>query len=232
MVTTTTVTDALLAFVIAAGIIYLRRTTPASPLRTLWFVTLAVSAAGALVGGSLHVIPMSERTSITAWGALYVFLGIAISCLVAAAIGAWRGYAAARRLLPFILGFTLVFSAMTQFTADHAMISAVYEAGALLFALAVFGTLAIRGQPGMKLVTVGLLITIAGATVAGVESLNVRFIWVFDRNGLSHIGHMIGLAILIWGLRTVLLTAGTRDSERDKGQGQVNRDKRRARVDR
>lgn len=205
--TTTTVTDALLAFVIAAGILYLRRTTPASPLRTLWFVTLAVSAAGALIGGSLHVIPMSGSTSIAAWGALYLFLGIAISCLVAAAVGAWRGYAAARRLLPFILGFTLVFSAMTQFTADHAMISAVYEAAALLFALTVFGMLAIRHQPGMALVTAGLLITITGAAVAGVDSLNVRFIWVFDRNGLSHIGHMIGLAVLIHGLRSALQPA-------------------------
>jgi hypothetical protein len=211
VVTTTTVTDALLAFVIAAGMFYLRRTTPASPLRTLWLVTLAVSAIGAVVGGSLHVIPMSESTSIAAWGALYLFLGIAISCLVAAAIGAWRGYAAARKLLPGILGFTLVFSAMTQFTADHAMISAVYEAAALVFALAVFGMLAMRGEPGMKLVTLGLLITIGGAAVAGVDSLNVRVIWLFDRNGVSHIGHMIGLAMLIQGLRGSLLAAGSRD---------------------
>lgn len=205
---TTTVTDALLAVVIVAGIVYLRRTTPASPLRTLWIVTLAVSGVGAVIGGSLHVIPMSERVSVAAWGSLYLFLGIAISCLVAAAVGAWRGYAAARRLLPFILGFTLVFSAATQFTADHATISAVYEAAALLFALGVFGALAIKGRPGMALVTLGLLATIVGAALAGFDSLNVRLIWDFDRNGLSHVGHTIGLAVLIQGLRTALTATG------------------------
>lgn len=212
MVNTTTVTDALLAVVIAAGILYLRRTTPASPLRTLWLVTLAVSGTGAVIGGALHVVPMSERTSIAAWGTLYLYLGIAVSCLVAAAIGAWRGCAAARRALPFVAGFTLAFSAATQFTADHAMISAVYEAAALLFALGVFGALAIKGQPGMTLVTLGLVTTAAGAAVAGMDALNVRLIWDFDRNGLSHIGHMIGLALLIHGLRTVL--AGSTDEPR------------------
>jgi hypothetical protein len=204
VVTTTTVTDVLLALVIVAGILYLRRTTPASPLRTLWLVTLVVSATGALIGGSLHIIPMSETVSIAAWGALYLYLGIAISCLIAAVVGAWRGYAVARRLLPFILGFTFMFSVFTQFTADHAMISAVYEGAALLFALAVFGMLAVQGRPGMTLVTLGLVITIGGAVIAGLDSLNVRLIWVFDRNGLSHIGHMIGLAILIHGLRSSL----------------------------
>ena len=201
---TTTVTDALLAVVIAAGILYLRRTTPASPLRSLWLVALAVSGTGAVVGGALHVIPMSERVSIAVWGALYLFLGVAISCLVTAAVGAWRGYAAARRLLPYVAGFTLAFSAATQFTADHAMISAVYEAAALLFALVVFGALAMKGRPGMTLVTLGLLTTIVGAAVAGMDTLNVRIIWDFDRNGLAHIGHMIGLALLIHGLRSAL----------------------------
>jgi len=203
-VNTTTVTDALLAVVIAAGIVYLRRTSPASPLRSLWLVTLAVSGIGAVVGGTLHVIPMSERVSIAAWGSLYLFLGIAISCLVTAAVGAWRGYAPARRILPWVAGFTLAFSAATQFTADHAMISAVYEAAALLFALVLFGALAMKGRPGMTLVTLGLLTTAGGAAVAGMDSLNVRVIWHFDRNGLSHIGHMIGLAVLIHGLRSAL----------------------------
>jgi len=204
VVTTTTVTDVLLAVVIVAGILYLRRTTPPSPLRTLWFVTLVVSATGALIGGSLHIIPMSDAVSVAAWGVLYLYLGIAISCLVAAVVGAWRGYPAARRLLPYILGFTFLFSVFTQFTADHAMISAVYEGAALLFALVVFGLLAVQGRAGMKLVTAGLLITIAGAAIAGMDALNVRLIWDFDRNGLSHIGHMVGLAILIHGLRSSL----------------------------
>ena len=51
-------------------------------------------------------------------------------------------------------------------------------------------------------------VTIAGALVAGVDSLDVHFIRDFDRNGLSHVGHMLGLAILFRGLRIALQSRG------------------------
>ena len=66
--------------------------------------------------------------------------------------------------------------------------------------------LAARGQlEGAWVMAAGVLITIVAAGIQASEAVFVTLIWAFDFNGIFHMVQMIGLLVLVAGLRIALL---------------------------
>ncbi len=200
---TTAATDALLAAASAVGIVYLRRAAPASSLRTAWLAALAGWGVSALLGAITHGSELDPGLKRFLWQPLYLALGVAQAMLVVAAVGAWRGPAAARRLLPVMLVAAAVFYAATLRTGGDFLVFVIYSTATTVFALAVHIALALRGRPGAARVSAGLAASL-GAGVIQASALSVRLIWTFDHNGLFHLAQLLGLILLIAGLRRLL----------------------------
>ena len=200
---TTAATDALLAVAVVAGITWLHRHAPASLRRTVWLSGLALFALAAVLGAIAHGVELDPRTRELLWQPLFLALGAALALFSAGAIGDWRGDASARRALPFLLAVALGFYLLTRLSGGKFLVFVLFEAAALLFALAVYVGLALRKRTGAGLVVVGLVLSLVGA-VLQATSLSLWFIWEFNHNGLYHLVQLIGVIFLITGLRGTL----------------------------
>ena len=123
--------------------------------------------------------------------------------LVVATVGAWRGPKAARRCLPVMLVAAAAFYAATLRTGGDFLVFVVYSTATTMFALAVHLALAFRARPGAASVSAGLAASL-GAGMIQASTLSVRLIWTFDHNGLFHLAQLLGLILLIAGLRRLL----------------------------
>ncbi len=200
---TTAATDALLTVVVIAGLGWLRRRAPASPRRTLWGRGLALFAAAGALGAFVHGFDLDARTRELLWRPLYLTLGSALALFSAGAIGDWRGGAPARRALPFLLAVALGFYLLTRLSGGNFLVFVIFEAAALLLALAVYVRLALERKPGAGLVVAGLVLSLAGG-VLQASSLSLHLIWDFDHNGLYHLVQLAGVVFLVAGLRGTL----------------------------
>ena len=80
------------------------------------------------------------------------------------------------------------------------------KALAMLFALAGYIWLAFEGSlDGAWLMVAGVLATIPAAGVQASNSVSLTFIWQFDHNGAYHLIQMVGILLLVVGLRAALL---------------------------
>lgn len=200
---TTAATDAVLAAASALAIVFLWRTTPSTPLRTVWLAALAGWGVSALLGAITHGIELDAGFERLLWQPLYIALGLAQALLVVAAVGAWRGYAAARRLLPFMVLAAAAFYWATRRTGGNFLVFVIFSTATTVFALAVYLTLAVRGRPGAGWIAGGLAVSLA-AGVVQASALSLHFIWTFDHNGLFHLVQLLGLGTLVAGLRRSL----------------------------
>jgi predicted ferric reductase len=80
----------------------------------------------------------------------------------------------------------------------------------MLFALGAYGWLAINNQlPGAGWMAAGVLVTLIAAGVQALwkgQARPLTFIWQFDQNGLYHLIQMVGVVLLLVGLRIGLLS--------------------------
>ncbi|MFI5311721.1 MAG: DUF6962 family protein [Gemmatimonadales bacterium] len=206
---TTAVTDAILALGLLAGIEWLRRTTRASPLRTLWLATLAFTALGAVGGTAFHWGGPGDDAGLL-WRTVSMVLGAAVSLLALCALASWRGYEAARGLFPFALAIVAGLRLTPVSVLDEVQLIVDMAAG--VFVLVVFGALALRRQQGMALVFAGCLVSMAAGLLQAQPALSVQVVWRFDHNGLFHLVQMAGFAVMLPGVRRTLEagTAGAR----------------------
>jgi len=201
---TTAATDAGLAALVFAGLVWLRRVTPPSMLRTTWLVALGAFGLAAALGAVAHGLALTVEARELLWQPLYLSLGVAVALFVAAAVRAAWGAAAGRRALPFLLGAAGVFYLLTRVTHGDFLVFVVYEAAGILFAMAVHARLAIGGWAGAGLVAVGLAVSLAAGAAQAVDTISLRLVWTFDHNGVYHLLQGAGLAILLIGLRQML----------------------------
>jgi hypothetical protein len=62
--------------------------------------------------------------------------------------------------------------------------------------------LAVRGEPaGAAFMSAGILISILAAGIQAKKSISLTIIWQFDHNGIYHIVQVVGLLLLIYGIR-------------------------------
>jgi len=193
----------VLAVASAIGIVYLLRSSPASPLRAWWVVALIGWGVGALLGVATHGLTLTPPVETLLWQPLYISLGVAQALLVVAAVAAWRGATRAQKLLPVMIAAAVVFYWATWRTHGSFLVFVVYSTATTLFALVVHAALARRGLPGASGVAVGLGVSLA-AGLFQASNLSVSLVWEFDHNGLFHLVQLVGLAILIPGVRRLM----------------------------
>lgn len=198
---TTAVTDAIL-FVLClscAWFIHSSRSTDRFKVN-LWSGALVALAAASLLGAAVHGLIMPASVKRLIWHPLNFALGFAVALFVCGAVLDFVGAAAARRLLPPLLGSALLFVAATLLTPDSFHLFIPYAAVCLIFALVVYLLSALRHQHGAVLMAAGILTTMLAVAVQANRAVNVRLYWQFDHNGMFHIIQMMGVLLITAGL--------------------------------
>jgi hypothetical protein len=199
---TTAATDAVLALAAAAAILVLRRSTPPSFGRSVWQAALAALALASVLGAVAHGLELPAATRELLWQPLYLALGVTMALFVVGAVRDWRGEAAARRVLAPMLALAVVFYGITRLTGGSFLAFVVYEAAALLFSLGVYLRLATGpARVGAAPMAAALAVSLAAGAVQASDLGPVRLVWDFDHNGVFHLVQLIGLALLLTGLR-------------------------------
>ena len=202
---TTAATDLLLALVALGSIIYLAR----FGARDRWKVRIWSWAFGLLVfasamGAVAHGFKMTEQVNDLLWMPLNLALGLTIAMFVVGVVYDMWGEAASRRVLPILVAVGVVFFAVTVLIPDSFILFILYEAVAMLFSLVVYVLLAARRQAGAAVMAAGILITIVAAAIQASNAISVTFIWEFDHNGIFHLIQIVGVVVLVAGLRAAL----------------------------
>jgi hypothetical protein len=208
---TTAITDGVLAVIALAALIYLQQVgPPASWKMYLWSWAFGWLALGAVLGAVVHGFKISNRIKEKLWALLYLCLGLTVAFFVVGVVFDIWGLAAARQILPFMLLVGFGFAGLTLIWVDSFLIFIVYQAVAMLFALGGYLWLAIGGSlEGAWFMVGGILVTLFAAAIQASHKVSLTFIWKFDHNGVYHLIQMVGLVLLIVGLRASLLTEGT-----------------------
>jgi hypothetical protein len=207
---TTAATDAGLAALAWAGVLWLRRTTPSSLLRATWMAAIGTFGVAALLGAIAHGLPWSAGALKLLWQPLYLALGVAVALFVMAAVGAAWGDAAARRARPILLTAAAVFYLLTRLTGGDFLVFVIYEGVGLLIALGVHARLAMRGRDGAGWIAAGLAVSLAAGAVQAADTITLRLVWTFDHNGVYHLIQAVGLGLLLAGLRRLLAAPESR----------------------
>lgn len=207
---TTAATDALLAVLALVCIAVLRRHRRADPPKVrLWTWVLGLLTMAAGLGAVVHGIQMSEATNDMLWRPLFLALGLVVALFAAAAIHDWKGRHIARRMLPLLVSLGVLFFLMTQVASGSFLVFVLYEAVAMLFALAVYVRLAItRRLVGAWVVALGIVLNIAAAGIQATELVQFTLVVPFDHNGVFHLVQMVAVVVLTVGLARGLARGG------------------------
>lgn len=204
---TTAVTDGILAVLALGGLILLLRLRARDPWKArIWaaaFLCLLVaSAAGAVV----HGVEASPRGRHLLWLVIYLCLGLLVAFFTAGTVYDLWSERAARRATPVMVTIGILFFAITQLTCGAFVVFVIYEAAALSFALLGYLWLSlIRQRPGAGLMTAGILVTLTAAVIQATRLVpQLSVVWTFDHNGLFHIVQMLGVVLIVLGLRAAL----------------------------
>lgn len=209
----TAVTDALLGVLALGCVIYLLRLRSYNGWKVgVWAGALGLLTIASLLGVIAHGFKMSAATYQLYWMPLNLSLGLTIALFVVGAIYDRWGLTVSRRAIWPLLAVGVIFFGVTVAVPGTFLIFIIYEAIAMLFALAAYGSLALqRRMRGAWLITAGVLITIIAAGVQA-STLELTVVWPLDHNGLFHLIQMVGVVVLVAGLRRSLVasrSAGT-----------------------
>lgn len=200
---TSATTDLLIALLALGCIVYLRRDRTLDPWKVdLWSWTYGLLAVGAGVGAAGHGIDTSPAVYARLNQALFLSLGLVVALFVVAAVYDWRGPATARRGLPLMLAVGVAFFGITRIITGTFLIFVIYEAIAMIAALAIYAGLARqRRLAGAAIIAVAVLLNIIAAAIQASRAVSFHFIWPFDHNGVFHIVQMIAILVLVVGLQ-------------------------------
>ena len=202
---TTAVTDIILALTALGGIGYLR--WPRFLIEMLWKINIWSAAIGligiaAALGAVAHGIVLSRMLHQRIWLVLNMALGLAVSLFAVGVVYDLWGFEISRATLPVMLMVGLGFFLMTRLYPGIFFLFIVYEAVVLVFALGAYVHLTVQAAlPGACLMTAGIFVSIVAAGCQAKKSLAWTFIWQFDHNGIYHLIQVVGLILLITGLR-------------------------------
>ena len=208
---TTAATDVALGLLAIACAAYLWRFAEYDSWKVnLWCGVFGVLAVAALLGAVAHGFVWSTKMWHLFWIPLFLLLGLAVALFVVGAVYDWLGPSAARIALPVMVVLALVFFSVTQMVSGAFAVFIVFEAAAMLFALAVYGYLATtQNSSGMGLMAAGVALNIAAAAAQASQTVSFTLIWRFDHNGVFHLVQMLGLIVLTAGLKSSLVSASS-----------------------
>jgi hypothetical protein len=203
---TTAITDVLLSLVAAGAIIILQQLeSPETWKVNIWSMAFGFIALSGLLGAIAHGMEISERVHQRTWSLLNLSLGLAVSVFVIGVAYDLWGLAAARTILPWMLVLSLAFYLTTHFFAGIFFVFIVYEAVALAFAWGAYSWLAITGQlKGALFMSAGVLVSMIAAGIQATMKTSVKLIFELDHNGIFHMVQILGIIILLMGLRSSL----------------------------
>ena len=101
------------------------------------------------------------------------------------------------------LALALGFYFLTRLSGGRFLVFVIFEAAALFLALGIYVRLALQRKPGAALVVMGLVLSLAGG-VLQASSLSLHLVWDFNHNGLYHLVQLVGVVLLVAGLRGTL----------------------------
>ncbi len=199
---TTAATDFVMALLAAGCALQMHRLRKTAPWKTsLWVWIFSLVAMASVLGTVVHGFQMSQPLNRFLWQPLYLSLGLAVGLFMVGAVYDGRGQRSARRALPLMVLAGVVFFTITRIFPGSFAVFLLYEAVALLYALAVYGSMALgRRLPGAEWMAAGVLLMIVAAVVQATRWLAFELIWPFDHNGVFHLIQMAGLGTLTRGL--------------------------------
>jgi hypothetical protein len=171
--------------------------------RGVWSAVFAFLVAASVLGAVVHGLRLGANANRLLWVALYLSLGLAISLFAVGAIADWLGPLAARRFLPWAIVVGIAFPGASQRLGGAFIVFVIYEALAMLAALAIYLSLAARGAPGAFITSLGIALTCAAALIQA-SSLKVKVLVPFDHNGLFHLVQMPAIALIARGVEQSL----------------------------
>lgn len=176
----------------------------------IWAWTFGLLAVAAALGAVAHGFQMSKIVNEWLWRPLNLTLAWLIALFVVAVVYDIWGVALAQRVVLPALVVGLIFFGLTLINPTSFLPFIIYEVAAMLFALGGYGWLMWSGRlPGAGWMTAGVLATISAAVVQALwngKENPLIIIWQFDQNGVYHLIQMVGVALLLVGLRLGLLT--------------------------
>jgi uncharacterized protein DUF6962 len=96
----------------------------------------------------------------------------------------------------------LVFYGVTRLAGGDFLVFVGYEAAVLLFSLFMYLRLTAMGHhPRAGGMSAALALSLAAGAVQAAPIGPVRLVWHFDHNGLFHLVQLLGLVLLVAGLR-------------------------------
>ncbi len=204
---TTAATDVALGLLAIGSVIYLWRMSELDSWKVgLWCWVFGLLAAAALLGAVAHGFVWSTRVWNLLWIPLFLLLVLTVALFVVGAIYDWRGIAPARASLPIMVVLALLFFGVTRVASGAFVVFVLYEVFAMLFALAVYGYLAMGARgAGMGLMAAGVGLNIAAAAIQATRSVSFTLIWQFDHNGVFHLVQMVALVVMTAGIKTSLV---------------------------
>lgn len=199
---TTSATDAALAIECVVIMTYLWRTPTGDRWRTgLWCWIFGLIGFSSFLGAIAHGLEMPDFVREALWKPLYLSLGVLVALFIVGAVLDWRGRPAAARLIPWGIGAGVLFFGLIEFFGGAFIIFGIYEAMAMVTALAIYSFLAATHRlKGSGVIAVAILINLMAAGVQATDA-SVRIFFPFDHNGVFHIVQMAGAATLGLGLR-------------------------------
>jgi hypothetical protein len=205
---TTAATDALIAATAGICVLLLQRWRERDRWRAaIWSWVFGLLAVAGLLGAAVHGLVLSARLQTLLWQPLFLSLGLVVALFVVAAMYDWRGREVARRALPIMLVVALLFYAITRLASGTFLVFVLYEAAAMLFALAIYVALAVRRtMTGADWIAGGIGLNIVAAAIQASGAVSVTVIWPFDYNGVFHLVQIVAIVVLMRGLAKGLRT--------------------------
>ena len=205
---TTALTDALMAGVAAASAIYLHRFSRENRWKIkLWVSLFSLLAFASFLGAFVHGFKISSMLQTLLWHPLYISLGLVVAVFMVAVVYDILGESAAKRILPIMLGIGVAFWGVSLVWPDSFLVFIIYEAAGMILALGGYFWLAcIKKFKGAWVMSAGILVTIFAGIIQAGNEFSFTYIWSFDHNGIYHLVQMVGVLLLVSGVRRSLFS--------------------------
>lgn len=200
---TTAATDLIIAVLAVVAYVYLKNNGPSGLRGRLWRGVLLLLAIAALLGAIGHGIVLSGAVYAIVWAFAYLALALLVALFLLATIRDFAGDSVARRALPVLLVIALVFFGYAMLDPENFLPFILYELAVMSLSLAGFVGITMRGElPGAPWITAAIAVNILAAAVQAEGSAGLTLIWQFDHNGVFHLVQILGVVLLVHGLRT------------------------------
>ncbi|MCL7961017.1 MAG: hypothetical protein M8861_12565 [marine benthic group bacterium] len=199
---TTAATDAILALLALYCIRWLGARRSADPAKiTLWILVLALLAVASVLGAIAHGFDLSSDTIYLLWQPLFLSLGLVVALFVVAATYDGLGPTTARQLMIPALVVGACFYLVTLVFPGTFLVFVLYEAVAMLVALALYVRLAlVSGRRWAWLMVLGIALNIAGAGIQASGTVRLNLGVPLDHNGVFHLVQMVAIVVLVIGV--------------------------------